>query len=56
MKYTCLGYIEDKYFTGLSPNEQQTFMDTGWIVVLKNCPVPNSPSVLTQEEREWRAS
>ena len=27
MKYICLGYIEDKYFTGLSPNEQQTFMD-----------------------------
>ena len=27
MKYICLGYIEDKYFTGLSLNEQQTFMD-----------------------------
>ena len=27
MKYICLGYIEDKHFTGLSPNEQQTFMD-----------------------------
>jgi hypothetical protein len=27
MKYICLGYIEDKYFTGLSPIEQQTFID-----------------------------
>jgi hypothetical protein len=27
MKYICLDYIEDKYFTGLSPNEQPTFMD-----------------------------
>jgi hypothetical protein len=27
MKYICLGYTEDKYFKGLSPNEQQTFME-----------------------------
>jgi hypothetical protein len=27
MKYVCLGYIEDKYFGGLSKKEQQDFMD-----------------------------
>jgi hypothetical protein len=27
MKYFCLGYIEGKYLTRLSPNKRQTFMD-----------------------------
>ena len=27
MKYICLGYIEDKYFVGLTPAEQEKFMD-----------------------------
>jgi hypothetical protein len=27
MKYICLGYIEDKYFYGLSEKEQLDFMD-----------------------------
>lgn len=27
MKYICLGYIEDKYFSQLSEPEQQAFMD-----------------------------
>lgn len=27
MKYICLGYIEDKYFTHLSEKEQREFMD-----------------------------
>ncbi len=31
MKYICLGYIEDKYFGQLSPNEQQDFMDSCFV-------------------------
>lgn len=27
MKYICLGYIEDQYFTHLTENEQRDFMD-----------------------------
>lgn len=27
MKYICLGYIEDKYFTALTEKEQRDFMD-----------------------------
>lgn len=27
MKYICLGYIEEKYFSALSVGEQQAFMD-----------------------------
>jgi hypothetical protein len=27
MKYICLGYIEDKYFSKLSEQEQRAFMD-----------------------------
>jgi len=27
VKYICLGYIEDKYFVGLSEKEQREFMD-----------------------------
>jgi len=27
MKYICLGYIEDRYFTDLSEQQQQEFMD-----------------------------
>lgn len=31
MKYICLGYIEDKYFSHLSEKEQQDFMDTCFV-------------------------
>lgn len=31
MKYICLGYIEDKHFSQLSPKEQQDFMDACFV-------------------------
>jgi len=31
MKYICLGYIEDKYFSELNEKEQQNFMDSCFV-------------------------
>lgn len=31
MKYICLGYIEDKYFSQLTEKEQQEFMDACFV-------------------------
>jgi hypothetical protein len=31
MKYICLGYIEDKYFSKLSEKEQRDFMDACFV-------------------------
>lgn len=31
MKYICLGYIEDKYFSDLSEKEQRDFMDACFV-------------------------
>jgi len=31
MKYICLGYIEDKYFTQLTEKEQRAFMDACFV-------------------------